>query len=58
MSGGNASSHTGVSKNDGDYKKILSMQDVASLLRYFTEFIKVVYDNTDGISKHRLSLTI
>jgi len=34
MSGNSASNQTRQSKNDGDYKTVLSMQDIASLLRY------------------------
>ena len=34
MSGNSASNSSRQSKNDGDYKTMLSMQDIASLLRY------------------------
>jgi len=33
MSGNSSSNQTRQSKNEGDYKTLLSMQDIASLLR-------------------------
>ena len=38
MSGSNAGNQARQSKNDGDYKTALSMQDIASLLRYWSHF--------------------